>query len=168
MEVIIDIIEWRDALLESDVGRNAKFMGLVLSQFYRRKNLTYPSIKTLATYASASVNTVQPGIKELEKKGFIKRDKRRLKGMSFTTNIYTFIGVTEILHPKIDTSIDTSNDTSNDTSISDNEVEEVDKKKEDDFLKYKNIKFLLEKTNMGVTLSDRKFVQDHDKKQGAK
>ncbi len=40
-------------------------------------------------------------------------------------------------------------------------------KKEDDFLKYKNIKFLLDKTSHYVSISDRKFIQDYDKKQGA-
>lgn len=132
----LNIIQWRDALLESDLSKNAKYIGLVLSQFYRNNHPTYPSIRTLSQLASTSVNTVQPAIMELEKAGFIIREQRRLKGSSFISNIYIFCNV---LAPHVsatdtstDTRVDTQNDvsieSSNDVSVADTEVEEKEKK----------------------------------------
>jgi hypothetical protein len=65
---------------------------------------------------------------------YISREKKRLSGDKYLSNIYTFCGVTESAHVSPnDTSLrdtsqyDTSNDTSNDTSPRDTEVEELNK-----------------------------------------
>ena len=122
----MNIIEWRDQLLETDLSYRAKLTGLVLSQFYRNKSPTYPAIRTISKLAGLTINPVQDGIKELVAFGLLERDQKRMKGNKFLSNIYTFIGVTETKHVSLP---DTSNDTSNDTSPGDTEVDEVDKKK---------------------------------------
>lgn len=155
----MNIIEWRDRLLETDLSYRAKLAGLVLSQFYRNKNPTYPAIRTISKLAGLTINPVQDGIKELVASGLLEREQKRMKGNKFLSNLYTFIGVTDVKHVSL---ADTSNDTSNDTSPHDTEVDEVDKKKEDDFLKYKRVRFLLDKTNLWVSPSDRKFAQHYN------
>ena len=119
----MNIIEWRDQLLESTANYKAKFIGLVLSQYYRPKHPTYPSIRTLSQMSGLTVNPVQSGIKTLIEFSFLERSKRRLSGDRYLSNIYTFIGVTET---RTVSPHDTSNDTSNDTSPHDTKVEEIE------------------------------------------
>jgi len=112
----MNIIEWRNNITESELSYKAKLVGLVLSQFFRDKKPTYPSITTLSQLTSLTINPVQHGLNELQKNGFIIREKKRIKGNKFTSNVYTFIGVTNLHLSPHDTSNDTSNDTSYDTS----------------------------------------------------
>jgi hypothetical protein len=140
MGEVMNIIEWRDRLLETELSYRAKLTGLVLSQFYRNKTPTYPAVRTISQLAGLTINPVQDGIKELVASGLLERQQKRMKGNKFLSNIYTFIGVTETKHVSLP---DTSNDTSNDTSSGDTEVDEVDKKKESDnfiFLKWNGIR----------------------------
>lgn len=127
----MNIIEWRDALLDSSLNYKAKFIGLVLSQFYRRGNSTYPSIRTLSKLSGLTVNPVQDGIQILIDAKFISRTKERISGDRYLSNIYSFCGVIENGHvspndtsPRDTSGGDTSNDTSNDTSPRDTKVEE--------------------------------------------
>lgn len=136
---IMNIIEWRDRLLEADLSYRAKLTGLVLSQFYRNKAPTYPAVRTISALAGLTINPVQDGIKELVASGLLERKQKRMKGNKFLSNIYTFTGVAEVKHVSPP---DTSNDTSNDTSSGDTEVDKVDKKKgkiDLEFLKYKGV-----------------------------
>ena len=129
----MNIIEWRDALLESKISYKAKLVGLTLSQFYRHDGSTFPAIRTLVELTSLTQNPVQDGLKEIEKAGFISRKQERLKGNRFVSNIYVFLGVTKDKHVSLnDTSNDTSFDTSHDMSPHDTEVEEVVYKKDID------------------------------------
>ena len=139
MGYIMNIIEWRDRLLETNLSYRAKLSGLVLSQFYRNKSPTYPAVRTISQLAGLTINPVQDGIRELVASGLLERKQQRMKGNKFLSNIYTFTGVTEVKHVSLR---DTSNDTSNDTSSGDTEVVKVDKKKKGldmEFLKYKGI-----------------------------
>jgi len=126
----MNIIEWRDALLESNLNYKAKFIGLVLSQFYRSNHATFPAIRTLSNLSGLTINPVQQGIKELEKTGFISRKQERVVGNRFISNLYIFNNVIDLHVSPRDTSNDTSLDTSNDTSPRDTEVEEKKKKEE--------------------------------------
>lgn len=138
----MNIIEWRDALLESPLNYKAKFIGLVLSQFYRHKHATYPSIRTLSQLSGLTVNPVQEGIAQLISSGFIIRNQERISGNRFISNLYVFVNVEQNEHvsPR-----DTSFDTSFDTSPRDTEVEEIDKvdkvviKKKNNIIKPDNI-----------------------------
>lgn len=137
MGEVMNIIEWRDRLLETELSYRAKLTGLVLSQFYRNKSPTYPAVRTISQLAGLTINPVQDGIKELVASGLLERSQKRMKGNKFLSNIYTFTGVTETKHVSLP---DTSNDTSNDTSLGDTEVDKEDKKKREfNFLKYKRI-----------------------------
>lgn len=118
----MNIIEWRDALLESPLNYKAKFVGLVISQFYRRGNPTYPSIRTLSKLTGLTVNPVQDGIQLLIDSNFLTRIKKRLPGDKYLSNIYTFNNVFDV-SPDDTSPRDTSNDTSNDTSPRDTEID---------------------------------------------
>lgn len=131
----MNIIEWRNRLLEADLSYRAKLVGLVVSQFYRNKAPTYPAIRTISELAGLTINPVQDGIKELVASGMIERKQKRMKGNKFLSNIYTFIGVTETKHVSPP---DTSYDTSYDTSPGDTEVDEIDEIKKISILKKKN------------------------------
>ncbi len=121
---VMNIIEWRDALLESNLNYKAKYIGLVLSQFYRHKHATYPSIRTLSQLSSLTINPVQEGINQLIDGGFIIRNQERISGNKFLSNLYVFVNVEQNEHVA---QRDTSDDKSDATSQSDTKVEEVDK-----------------------------------------
>ena len=108
----MDIFRWREELLESPLSYRAKFVGLVLSQYYRENHPTYPSIRTLSQQCSLTVNPIQSGIKELCDAKFVLRQQRRVRGSSHLINNYIFLCVS---------SDDTSHDTSHDTSSDDTE-----------------------------------------------
>ena len=120
----MNIIEWRDNLLESNLNYKAKFVGLVLSQFYRNNHCTYPSIRTLSQLSGLTVNPVQEGIKDLITYGHLTRTQVRMAGDRYLSNVYVFVNVDKVsnVSPR-----DTSNDTSNDTSPRDTEVDKEDK-----------------------------------------
>ena len=124
----MNIIDWRDALLESSLNYKAKFVGLILSQFYRSTKPTYPSIRTLSRLSGLTINPVQDGIFCLIQEGFLGRSKQRMAGDKYLSNIYTFNGVTaEISHILTVSPGDTSYDTSYDTSPGDTEEDKEDK-----------------------------------------
>ena len=105
-----DINCWRNRITDDfELSSKAKLIALILAQFFKPNSPTYPAIRTIAQYSSTTINTVQSAINELLWRGFVNKDRKRLKGSSFDSNIYSFM---------IDISTtDTSNDTSNDTSI---------------------------------------------------
>lgn len=168
----MNIIEWRDNLLESRLNYKAKYLGLILSQFYRRGKPTYPSIRTLSSLSGLTVNPVQQGITTLIAESFITRDKKRLGNDRYLSNIYTFVGVAEIEHvsrgdvsPHDTSPRDTSNDTSNDTSPRDTEVDKEDKVERERLTKekIKNLSFegrfrdITNKRNLPIEVGMRCF-----------
>lgn len=87
-----DINSWRDFIMEdSNLTYRAKLVAFTLSQYFRPNNATYPSVRTMSEKTNLTVNPVQSGIKELIEKDYITRDKKRLKGNRFTSNIYGFL-----------------------------------------------------------------------------
>jgi hypothetical protein len=63
---------WRDAVRDSDLKRTPKLLALVLSTYFNRQGLAWPSQETLAAGASISVRAVQTNTRDLERAGFVE------------------------------------------------------------------------------------------------
>jgi len=88
------IYQWRSNLLDCELSSSAKLLAFVLTEYCHKKNNCFPGITLLQqTSGLGSRNTVIKAIKELESKGLIKVDKKRVLNNSRESNIYTLNGV---------------------------------------------------------------------------
>lgn len=86
--------EYRDRILESDLTAHARLVCLVLLQYRNRKTgLCYPSQLTLSRATALCENTVRRAVSELQEKGYLDIEKKRLSGNKYTSNLYHF-GIT--------------------------------------------------------------------------
>lgn len=59
----------------------------LVASWWKKDEMPYPSMRTIADRAGISERQVQRAIKALEDKGYIKRDKAKIKGI-LATNTY--------------------------------------------------------------------------------
>ena len=112
------IHSWRDMLMDLEISSKAKLIGFCLAQYYNPKGKTYPSLPTLENVSGFSRNTVLRAIRELEDVGIIRREKKIVRGNSFKSCLYSFIGATgehmnehmneQVIEQSIEQSIDGS------------------------------------------------------------
>ena len=110
------INQWRNFLMESDIGSVAKLVGFCMAQYYIPNKPTYPSLTTLTIDTQYCKNTVKSGIRDLEKAGFIRIEEKRMGNNSFKSHCYLFIGSTgDIINDTVNEPvIDIANDIAND------------------------------------------------------
>ena len=113
------INQWREFMLERDISPTARLIGFCLAQYYRPEKLTYPSQATLMRDSGYSRNTVREAVRELEREGLVKIEEKVIRGNSFKSFSYTFIGSTgdPISNPMADPSINPSINPSTNRSI---------------------------------------------------
>lgn len=68
----------------------------LVAAWWKRDDLPFPSVGTLATRVGASPRQVQRALKRLEDDGFVKRITRRTRGV-IASNSYDLTPLTEIL-----------------------------------------------------------------------
>jgi len=68
----------------------------LVASWWKRDDLPFPSVGTLATRVGASPRQVQRALKKLEEDGFVKRITRRTRGV-IASNAYDLSPLTEIL-----------------------------------------------------------------------
>lgn len=69
----------------------------IISSWWKKNEMPYPSMRTLADKAGISERQVQRSINSLEKKGYFTKDKRKVKGV-IATNIYDLSPLVEMLN----------------------------------------------------------------------
>lgn len=73
----------------SRIGSNAFAVYLVIFSHKDRDSVAYPSLNTIKRFSGLSINTVRKSIKELEKRGWIKRKElARKKDGTFENTRY--------------------------------------------------------------------------------
>ena len=69
----------QSVITDPNVSLQAKAIYAILSTFANKDRLCYPSIGTIADLASVSCRTVDRKIRELKKKGCIRREGKQLR-----------------------------------------------------------------------------------------
>ncbi|MGH1379280.1 MAG: helix-turn-helix domain-containing protein [Alphaproteobacteria bacterium] len=69
----------------------------IISSWWKKNEMPYPSMRTLADKAGISERQVQRSINSLEKKGYFTKDKRKIKGV-IATNVYDLSPLVEMLN----------------------------------------------------------------------
>jgi DNA-binding transcriptional regulator YhcF (GntR family) len=62
---------WRDAVRDSDMSWRAKIVAHTITTYMNVEGAAFPSRATIARGASISLRTVDAGLQELEKRGFL-------------------------------------------------------------------------------------------------
>ena len=70
-----------------------KLTYIMLCKFANNQHQCFPSRKTIAELADCSVKSVDRAIKELIKRGYIRKVKRKTKKGDYTSNLYEILGV---------------------------------------------------------------------------
>lgn len=95
MPTTINIIEWRNAILESDLTASEKLVCMALAKFYRPNYDLYPSIHTLALNTSITERSLYRLIESLQNKKVISVEKKQLKYAKVFHNVYTLLPTKE-------------------------------------------------------------------------
>ncbi len=69
----------------------------LISSWWKKNEMPYPSMKTLAEKICVSERQIQRSVNSLEEKGYIKKDKKKVKGI-IATNIYDLTPLIEHLN----------------------------------------------------------------------
>ncbi len=154
----------------TDVNTCHLFLHLLLSANHKQTKWRGQTIKVGQLMTGRKILSTETGLTEQQIRTCLKRLESTSEITITKYNKYSIITVTNWNQYQQKNDKSTSNQpATNQQPTTSNNINNInnDKKKEDDFLKYKNTKYLLDKTNHYVSLSDKKFVQDYDKKQGA-
>lgn len=64
--------------------------------WWKRDEMPFPSMTTLADRSGISARQVQRAIKELERKGYLIREKKKVKGV-IASNVYNLMPLVDVL-----------------------------------------------------------------------
>jgi len=65
-----------DVMQDPSLSLRAKGVYGLLATFARRDRTCFPSINTLSDYSGTGRRTIERALKELEEKGYVKKEKR--------------------------------------------------------------------------------------------
>jgi predicted transcriptional regulator len=68
----------------------------LVAAWWKKDEMPFPSMNTLSERAGISERQVQRSIKSLEQKGYLKKTKKKIKGV-IASNVYDLLPLTEIL-----------------------------------------------------------------------
>lgn len=91
MPTNINIVAWRDSILESNLTATEKLVCVALAKFYRPGYEIYPSINKLSVNTSLTERSLYRVLNSLQNKGVITIERKQLKYSKTYHNIYTLL-----------------------------------------------------------------------------